>query len=299
MVPGTSIITANVELKVGKASEVVQVSADNASLNTDDGQIAGTISALEINNLPVGSLSPYELALTLPGVMPATQGGFSNGVNFEVGGGRPRANNFLIEGQDNNDAGLAGQGLQPENLEAVAEVKVLQDNYTAEFGHGAGSVSNTIFKSGTNEFHGAVWERAENNSLDAIDKQDHFNGVTTQTKYRENLPGFRIGGPIIRNKVFGFGSYQWDYYRASANLAVLSIPTAAGLATLKAIPANPRLTNLLTAWGSLVGTVNPSQCQALHCSGPQSHHRRRSWHRSGRHHSAQPWRPLPTRRKWI
>ncbi len=268
VVPGTSIITANVELKVGKASEVVQVSADNASLNTDDGQISGTISALEINNLPVGSLSPYELALTLPGVMPASQGGFSNGVNFEVGGGRPRANNFLIEGQDNNDAGIAGQGLQPENLEAVAEVKVLQDNYTAEYGHGAGSVSNTIFKSGSNEFHGAVWERAENNSLDAIDKQDHFNGVTTQTKYRENLPGFRIGGPIIRNKVFGFGSYQWDDYRASANLSVLSIPTAAGLATLKAIPANPRLTNLLTAWGSLVGTVNPANAKPSIALGP-------------------------------
>jgi len=268
VVPGTSIITANVELKVGKASEVVQVSADNASLNTDDGEIAGTVSALEINNLPVGSLSPYELALTLPGVMPATQGGFSNGVDFEVGGGRPRANNFLIEGQDNNDAGIAGQGLQPENLEAVEEVKVLQDNYTAEFGHGAGSVSNTIFKSGTNEFHGAVWERAENNSLDAIDKQDHFNQVTTQTKYRENLPGFRIGGPVIRNKVFGFGSYQWDIYRSTANLAVLSIPTSAGLATLKALPANTRLTNLLTAWGSLVGTINPSNAKPSIPLGP-------------------------------
>jgi hypothetical protein len=268
VVPGTSIVTANVELKVGKASEVVQVSADNASLNTDDGEIAGTVSALEINNLPVGSLSPYELALTLPGVMPATQGGFSNGVDFEVGGGRPRANNFLIEGQDNNDAGIAGQGLQPENLEAVEEVKVLQDNYTAEFGHGAGSVSNTIFKSGTNEFHGAVWERAENNALDAIDKQDHFNMVTTQTKYRENLPGFRIGGPVIRNKVFGFGSYQWDIYRSTANLAVLSIPTSAGLATLKALPANPRLTNLLSAWGSLVGTINPSNAKPSIPLGP-------------------------------
>jgi len=257
VVPGTSIITANITLNVGKATEVVEVSADNAALNTDNAQLSGTISALEIGNLPIASLSPYELALTLPGVMPATQGGMSNGVNFEVGGGRPRANNFLIEGQDNNDAGLAGQGLQPENLEAVGQVKILQDNYTAEFGHGAGSVSNTIFKSGSNEFHGAVWERAENNSLDAIDKQDHFNGVTSQTKYRENIPGFDVGGPIFHNKLFVFGSYQWDYYNSSANLSVLSIPTAAGLTTLKALPANTRLTNLLTAWGSLVGTVNP------------------------------------------
>lgn len=257
VVPGTTIVTADISLKVGQASEVVQVSADNAALNTDNAQIAGTISAIEINNLPVSTLSPYELALTLPGVMPTTQGGITNGVKFEVGGGRPRANNFLIEGQDNNDAGIAGQGLQPENLEAVAEVKVIENNYTAEFGRGSGSVNNTIYKSGSNQFHGALWERHENNVLDAVDKNDHFNGVTKQTKYRENIPGFDVGGPIIRNKLFAFGSYQWDDYRSSANLSVLSIPTAAGLATLKALPANPRLTNLLTAWGSLVGTVNP------------------------------------------
>jgi hypothetical protein len=268
VVPGTSIITANVQLKVGKASEVVQVSADNSALNTDNASLEGTITSLEINNLPVGTLSPYELALTLPGVMPATQGGFSNGVNFEVGGGRSRANNFLIEGQDNNDAGITGQGLQPENLEAVEETKVLENNYTAEFGHGAGSVSNILFKSGSNQFHGAVWERAENNSLDAIDKQDHFNGVTTPTKYRENLPGFDIGGPVIHGKVFAFGSYQWDYYRSSANLAVLAIPTTAGLATLNALPADPRLANLLAAWGKLVGTVNPLNVQPSVPLGP-------------------------------
>jgi hypothetical protein len=267
IVPGTSITTANVQLRVGQTTEVVEVSADNATLNTDNGQVAGTINEVEINNLPVGSLSPYELALTLPGVTNTMQGSFSNGVAFEVGGGRPRSNNFLIEGQDNNDAGIGGQGLQPENLDAVSEVRVLQNNYTAEFGHGAGSVSNLIFKSGTNEFHGAIYERAENSSLDTVDKQDHFND-STPTKYRENLPGFRIGGPIIRNKLFGFGSYQWDFYRASANLDVLSIPTAAGMATLKALPSNPRLTNLLAAYGNLVGTLNPNNLKPSIALGP-------------------------------
>ena len=268
IVPGTTIVTANISLKLGKVTEVVKVSADNALLNTDNAELAGTIPAVEINNLPIGSLSPYEMALTLPGVMPASQGGMSNGVNFEVGGGRPRANNFLIEGQDNNDAGIAGQGVQLENLDSIEEVKILQDNYTAEFGHGAGSVSNTIFKSGTNEFHGALWERTQNNSLDAIDKADHFTGVTTQTKYRENMPGFDIGGPIIKNKLFAFGSYQWDYYRATANLDVLAIPTSNGMAVLKALPADSRLTNLLTAWGSLVGTLNPNNLKPSILLGP-------------------------------
>jgi hypothetical protein len=257
-VPGTTIVTANIALKVGQATEIVEVSANNAAVNTDNGQLSDVISPVEIQNLPTASLSPYELALTLPGVSPSTQGGMSNGVNFEVGGGRSRANNFLIEGQDNNDAGIGGQGLQPENTPAYQETSVLTNSYTAEFGHGGGSISNLILKSGTNQFHGSVYERLQNNSLDAVDKSDHFNNVTQVTKYRENMPGFAIGGPIFHNKLFAFGSYQWDNYRSSANLAVLSIPTTNGLATLSALPSDPRLTNLMTAWGSLVGTINPN-----------------------------------------
>ncbi len=180
----------------------------------------------------------------------------------------PRANNFLLEGQDNNDAGIAGQGFQPENLEAVKEVKVLENSYTAEFGHGAGSVSNMIFQSGSNQFHGAVYERLTNNSLDAIDKADHFNGVTTETKYRENWPGFRIGGPVIKNKVFFFGSYQWDFYRSTANLDVLTVPTAAGFAALNKYSSNPRVANLVKAYGGLVGVINPNLQRPSIALGP-------------------------------
>ena len=169
-VPSSSIVSSSLVLKVGQASDKVEVSADNAVLNTDNGQLSGTIGELEISSLPIASLNPYELALTLPGVMNTQVGGFSNGVDFNVGGGRPRANNFLIEGQDNNDAGIQGQGLQPGNDEAVKEVTIIENAYTAEYGHGAGSVSNLIYKSGTNQWHGAVFERLQNSSLDTVDK---------------------------------------------------------------------------------------------------------------------------------
>lgn len=267
VVPGTAIIPANLMLKVGQASDKVEVSADNAVLNIENGQLDGTISQMEINSLPIPTLNPYQLALTLPGVTAITPGNgdFSNGVNYNVGGGRPRANNFLIEGQDNNDAGIQGQGLQPGNPEAVKEVVLIQNAYTAEYGHGAGSVSNLIYESGTNEFHGAVWNRLQNSSIDAMDHLDKFNGATSKAKYRENLPGFRIGGPIVRNKLFGFGSYQWDFYRSTANLDVLDLPTANGLATLKALPSTPALANLIAAYGSLTGTINPNnQIAAIH-----------------------------------
>lgn len=265
-VPSSAIVTSSLVLKVGQASDKVEVSADNAVLNTDNGQLSGTIGELEISSLPIATLNPYELALTLPGVMNTQVGGFSNGVDFNVGGGRPRANNFLIEGQDNNDAGIQGQGLQPGNDEAVKEVTILENAYTAEYGHGAGSVSNLIYKSGTNQWHGAVYERLQNSSLDTVDVNQHYfetqclnAGGTIQdckatvAKYRENMPGFRVGGPILKNKVFGFASYQWDYFRSTAALASLSVPTANGFATLANYSSNPRVANLVKAYGNLVG----------------------------------------------
>jgi hypothetical protein len=274
-VPGSEIVTASLVLKVGSTSDKVEVSADNAVLNTDNGQLSGTIGELEISSLPIATLNPYELALTLPGVMNTQVGGFSNGVDFNVGGGRPRANNFLIEGQDNNDAGIQGQGLQPGNDEAVKEVTIIENAYTAEYGHGAGSVSNLIYKSGTNEWHGAVFERLENSSLDTIDVNEKYfqaqclnqGGTAAQcqpvvAKYRENLPGFRIGGPVLKQKVFAFASYQWDYFRSTASLASLAVPTANGFTTLANFSSNPRVANLVKAYGGLVG-VNSGLTPAI------------------------------------
>ncbi len=251
-VPGSVITTTDIVLAVGTASTQVQVVADNVSLNTDNAQISGTIGTEEIANLPINSLSAYSLALTLPGVTSVEQGGFSNGVNFAVGGGRPRANNFLIEGQDNNDAGIQGQGLQPENIEAQKEIVIIETNFTSEYGHGAGSVSNLIFKSGTNQYHGSVFERLQNSSLDATDHYYVRNEIP-KSLYRENQFGFTIGGPIVRNKLFGFGSYQWDNYRSTANLETLTAPSANGYATLQALPSNPRIDTLIQAFGGLVG----------------------------------------------
>jgi hypothetical protein len=258
-IAGSVVTTNDITLRVGKTTEQVEVISNGTTVNTDNAQISGDIGTEEIQSLPFSSLSPYSLALTLPGVTSVTQGSTSNGISFSVGGGRPRNNNFLIEGQDNNDAALHGQGLQPENVEAQKEVIVIENNYTSEYGHGAGSVSNLIFKSGSNQIHGSLYERAENSSLDA---NSHFNvrNKIPKALYRENLFGFTIGGPVIKNKIFGFGSYQWDKYRATANLSTLTVPSAAGYATLKALPSNPRISTLIAAFGGLVG--DPAQLAA-------------------------------------
>ena len=205
-----SIITSvNIQLKPGASSETIEVTAQAEQLQTENGEISSTITASEVHNLPISSLNPYALAATLPGVVTGAATNMSNGTNFTVNGNRARANNFLIEGQDNNDAGIAGQGLQPLNLDAIQEVSVMTNSYAAEFGHGGGSVSNLIYKSGTNNFHGAAWELHNSSALDA---NDHYNNAYDVAKapYHENIFGFDLGGPIVKDKLFFFTSYQWD-----------------------------------------------------------------------------------------
>ncbi len=268
LVNASVITSVNPILTLGDVSATVQVEAASELIQTDSGELSATLGTQAVNNLPIGTLNPYALAITLPGVSeppPEYQNaaGYPNGFAFSVNGVRSRGNNFLIEGQDNNDQGLHGQGLQPENLEAYRDSTFLLNSYSAEFGHGGGSVSNLILKSGTNQFHGAVWDRIENSSLDALDKGDLLNGSTTKSLYRENIAGFSVGGPILRDKAFFFVSYQFDHYRANSNEDPVIVPTAAGYSVLQGLTTNPRLAAYLQAVGSLRGQTGQAYTSTL------------------------------------
>ncbi|MGA1981342.1 MAG: TonB-dependent receptor [Acidobacteriaceae bacterium] len=254
VVVNASVVTSvNLTLNPGSATTTVEVPSDVVeALKTDSGELSDTLSTLEVNNLPISTLNPYQLAVTLPGVTTVTGDNYTNGYGFSVNGNRPRDNNFLIEGEDNNDQGLHGQAFQPENLEAVQELTILVDSFAAEYGRG-GSVSNLVFKGGSNQFHGAAYELLLNSALDGEDKGDILNQVPKQ-KSRENIFGFRVGGPIIKDRMFFFVSNIWDRYRSTANLGILTLPTASGFTALQTYATNPRIANLLTAYGSLRGT---------------------------------------------
>jgi hypothetical protein len=249
----SSVVTSvNLTLHAGTASTSIDISETGELLKTESGELSNTISAMEVSTLPVNGLNPYALATTLPGVAMVNTVDLTNGTSYSVNGSRPRDNNFLIEGVDNNDQGIHGQAFQPQNLEAVQDVTFLLSSFSAEYGHG-GSVSNLIFQSGTNRFHGAVWDRLYNSSLNATDHNDVLNG-NPKNKSRENVYGFRVGGPILRDRAFFFVSAQWDHIRETANLGVLTLPTDAGFAKLQQYSSNPRIANLLKAYGSLRGT---------------------------------------------
>lgn len=260
----SSIITSqNVTLEIGATEQTISVEASGTPIQTETGELSSTISAAEIAKLPINSLNPIDLVLTQPGVVAvAGRDSFTNGSAFSANGLRPRANNFLIDGFDNNDQGIGGQALQPGNVEAIKEVSVLRNSYAPEFGRGGASVTNVIYKNGTNQFHGSLWERYTGNALNALTSEEKRSGITSKPRNVDNTFGFQVGGPVIKNKLFLFGSSQWHRIYGAESGNQLNIPTAQGVASLNAIAAaNPNASILVNSLGGLVasnqtGTIN-------------------------------------------
>ncbi len=249
------------QLQVIGTAQSVMVEASTSTVQSESAELSANISGTEIKELPIGSLNPISLVLTEPGVVSVSdRDNFTNGASFSVDGLRPRSNNFLIDGFDNNDNGIQGQAIQPQNLEAVSEVVIQTNSYAPEFGRGGGSVTNVIYASGTNNWHGAVWERYNGSGFNAITADQHRNGLDTVPRSVENTPGFRLGGPILKNKLFVFGSYQLDHLRGDEQGAQITIPTAAGVSTLQSLGTNQNVQLLLN---SLNGLVAPTASSAI------------------------------------
>ncbi len=248
----------NVRLSVGATTETVTVNGSVGQVQTETGQIDAVIPTAQVRDLAIASGNPYSLAITLPGVsQPDQRDNFTNGSGFSVNGLRPRSNNFLIDGFDNNDYGITGQALQPTNQEAVSTVTVLQNAYAAEYGRGGGSVSNLVYKSGTNTFHGSAWEQYSGAALNAVTAEQQASGLTSPPHQVNNLFGFTVGGPVLKNKLFLFGTSQWTRnIGAEIFASTLRIPNAAGIATLKSLPANNNINILLNSLGGLVAPNN-------------------------------------------
>jgi outer membrane receptor protein involved in Fe transport len=254
-VKGSLVITINGKLTIGATSATVNVEAGAAEqLQTQSGELSHSIGKTEINQLPISSLNPIQLVLTEPGVQNGNGYGFSNGFDFSVNGTRPRSNNFLMDGQDNNDNSINGQAYQPTNLEAVGEVTILTNAYSAEYGRGGGSVTNVITKGGTNQFHGSAYDINRNSYLAAIPIEDKIAGVTKNPVDNENIYGYSVGGPILKDKLFFFNALQWDKDRSTANGSTLRIPTASGIATLQSLGTNANVAFMLASLGGMVGT---------------------------------------------
>jgi len=197
-----------VHLVVGSESQQIQVTAD-AQL------IQGTVTALgkvvqerEILDLPLNGRNFTQLGTLQPGVVPLTPGlreagsSIRQGQSYAVNGQRPESNNFLIDGANNFNGVDGGFVLKPP-VDAVTEFRILTHNSAAEFGSTLGSTTNIITKSGTNGYHGAVYEFLRN---DVFDATNYF--ATTTEPLKQNQFGAAIGGPLVKDKTFFFAFFE-------------------------------------------------------------------------------------------
>jgi Carboxypeptidase regulatory-like domain/TonB dependent receptor-like, beta-barrel len=201
-------------MEVGGVTETVTVSGDAAQLQTDTTQVGNVISANTIVNTPLISRNPISLTLLAPGVTTPNPSGFNNGVRTS-GGGRPyvngnreEGNNFLLDGVDNNQTSDNLSSYQP-NLDAIQEFKMITNNASAEFGNFQGGIINVVVKSGTNQFHGNVFEYFRNDKLNANNWARNWTvGQNFRSPIRWNQFGGTFGGPVKKDKLFFFADYQ-------------------------------------------------------------------------------------------
>ena len=234
-VPPSIVTTYNVTFAVGSVSDTITVDADQPTINTDNGQLAGTISAQEISKLPVFTLNPLELSSTVPGVQTVPgDNQLSNGVNVSVNGARARSNNFLLDSQEINDVGIGGQAFQPDIPDLYEDVTVITSAASAEYGRAGGGVFNLVTKSGSNTFHGSAYERYTGSGLNAVPNSLRGTGASNP---RQNVHtyGFTAGGPIFKDKLFAFGGWQLQRTYGTEQINPITVPDAVGVATLNSL----------------------------------------------------------------
>jgi Carboxypeptidase regulatory-like domain len=203
----------DVELKVGQVTETVEVSGAAPVLKTETTQVDTIIDAVTNDNLPLASRNYVQLTLLAPGSVSTDPSSFNNGNNTAGYGGRPlingnreQANYFLLDGMDNNQVSDNLLGYTPAP-DAIQEFNLITNNAPAEFGSFMGGIVSATIKSGTNSFHGDVWEFFRNDVLNANSWSNNFNDLP-KAKLRWNMFGGTLGGPILKNKLFFFVDYQ-------------------------------------------------------------------------------------------
>jgi outer membrane receptor protein involved in Fe transport len=201
-------VTVPVRLVVGAETQRVQVQADAELIQPSVTSLGKPVLEHEVLDLPLDGRNFAQLGLLQPGVVPLTAGlqqaggALRDGQAYSVNGQRPESNNFLIDGANNVNGVDAGFVLKPP-IDDISEFRILTHNANAEFGQNTGSTTNIITRSGSNSFHGALWEFLRNDAMDATD----FSTSTVQP-LKQNQFGGTFGGPIRKDKTFFFGYYE-------------------------------------------------------------------------------------------
>jgi Carboxypeptidase regulatory-like domain/TonB dependent receptor len=267
-------VLADITLPTGESREVVIVNTAPPALQTQDASVGQVIEQHTINVLPLNGRNFTLLAQLSAGVTQdqADTRGLGASGSFAANGLRPAQNNYLLDGLDNN-ANLVdflngtAYAVRPP-VDAIQEFKVETNNYSAESGRSAGAVLNATIKSGTNQFHGNVWEFIRNDKLDAANFFENSGGIP-KGKYRQNQFGGTFGGPIRRDKTFFFMDYEGTRVRQavpSSNTVPTALERSSGYANLSELfTQGGTRTDVLGRTYALGQVFDPSTTRAVTC----------------------------------
>jgi hypothetical protein len=231
------------KLTVGAAAETVQVTAQAPALQTDSSVLTNTVTSQQVQNLPLNGRNYINLAQIVPGANEGPPNGLTSGArpddrrqtsSISVNGQSDVVNNEMVDGLDNNERVIGTIGIRP-SVDAIRETTVESNEYTAEVGRTGGGVVNIITKSGTNAFHGSLYEFFQNEVLDAYPYQ--FGAHNAKPKNRLNQFGGSIGGPIVHDRTFFFADYEGLRQQLGTNPVASPVPTIAQYDALRSDPA--------------------------------------------------------------
>lgn len=253
------VANLSIKLEVASTTETVTVNADATIVNTTNAEVSTSFESKRVSELPLAvNRNVLNLALGIPGVsqLSSGQSNFaSGGVNFSVNGMRVRSNNFMMDGQDSNDPSVTGNQQSINNPDVVAEVRIITNQFLAEYGRAAGSVFSVVTKSGTNDFHGTAFWFYNGNKLNTLSNQEVNARVTKVPWLVENQAGGTFGGPVLipkayngKNKSFFFTSLQrWTIRQTGFGTTLSGAPTAEGRTILQNVAGSrPTIQSLLT-----------------------------------------------------
>jgi Carboxypeptidase regulatory-like domain len=262
-----ALVGRDFTLTLGSVTTTLEVNSAAAELQTEDAVRSATIPATALAELPIVGQNSLNLIMTVPGAVRSNLSGSLDSGIGAINGARARSNNFLIDGLQNNDISVAGPQFSITNNDELQEVNFQTSNFSPEFGRAGGAVVSQITKSGTNQLHGTIAEIYRSEVFNATTQTQRINFANGSTpvaknKFKENIPAFTIGGPVIlphlydgRDKTFFFGAAQWDRFSQNNNTTFAAVPTANGVAVLQALASScPNVTTYLASLGPIRGS---------------------------------------------
>jgi len=242
VVNSNQVTDSKFAMKVGSASEVVDVYADAETVQTTTSTLSNNFGGSQVIDLPnTAALNGdvRNLAVLTPNT--TAQPGGVEGQGGSIGGNRPRNNSFNVDGVDDNNLSTTGYN-STVIPDAVAEFNLVTNQFSAEYGHSTGGQFNVVTKSGSNDWHGSAQWYMQNRNLNALDnltKQAMASGTFDHVpRYDNNRVGGTLGGPLVKNKWFIFGAYEFTNIHGEGNTTSLIAPTAQGLSLMQSLAAN-------------------------------------------------------------